>query len=212
MLWIFHEFAMNGIFSQQSRIHLYTPQSNLALFFFHVIQHHWIFIGEKPNSMAELMQIEPQYILLWQQIGRTLIFHRWAGLSGALAIIFTVFVENCKLSNFDKHFVTLANQINYVHALILMAVPLTRRPNLVRKTIEGTKKKQILGKYFILLPLLSFVDRYFIPNWNGCVLSWKLFLCINQLQWIHLLQQHWQPGSHSGLAFATVLKFNIFFC
>lgn len=81
--------------------------------------------------MAELMQVEPQYFLLWQQIRRTLIFHRWAGLSGALAIIFTVFVENCKLSNFDKHFLTLANQINYVHTLILMTVPLTRRPNLV---------------------------------------------------------------------------------
>lgn len=93
--------------------------------------------------MAELIQLQPQYILLWQQIGRTLIFHRWAGLSGALAIIFSVYVENCKLSNFDKHFVIVANQINYVHALILMAVPLTRRPNLVSGMI---RKKMLENK------------------------------------------------------------------
>lgn len=79
--------------------------------------------------MAEMIQ--PQYVLLWQQIGRTLSFHRWAGLSGALAIIFTVYLENIQLPNYDRHFVALANQINYIHALMLTAVPLTRRPNLV---------------------------------------------------------------------------------
>lgn len=81
--------------------------------------------------MAELIQMQPQYILLWQQIGRTMIFHRWAGLSGALSIIFTAYIENCKLPNYDKHFVKLANQINYIHTLVLMAMPLCRRGNLV---------------------------------------------------------------------------------
>lgn len=81
--------------------------------------------------MADMLQLHPQYILLWQQIGRTLIFHRLAGLSGAIAIIFTAYLENCKSLSFDKHYVAVANQINYVHTVILMAVPLMRRPHLV---------------------------------------------------------------------------------
>lgn len=114
--------------------------------------------------MAELLQLpQTQYILLWQQIGRTLMFHRWAGLSGALAIIFTVFVENCKLSNYDKHFITLAIQINYVHTLILMAVPLTRRPNLVSKvTADESFSLKIYLRIFIgFFPLFLF---YFLKS------------------------------------------------
>lgn len=64
-------------------------------------------------------------------MGPTLVFHRWAGFCGATAIIFTVYVENADLSDSEKEAVTLANHINYLYALLLLAVPLTRRPNMV---------------------------------------------------------------------------------
>lgn len=102
--------------------------------------------------MAEMIQVQPQYILLWQQISRTMIFHRLAGLSGCLSIIFTAYIENCKLPRNDKHFLTLANHINYIHTLVLMAVPLTRRPNLVN----------YIAKVFYLLKISSPCSMMFL--------------------------------------------------
>lgn len=82
--------------------------------------------------MAELWPREPRNIPLWQQIGRSINYHRWAGLSGATAIVFTAYLENDgKLSGTVKHYIDLANRINYIHTLALMAMPIVRRPNLV---------------------------------------------------------------------------------
>lgn len=82
--------------------------------------------------MAELWPREPRNIPLWQQIGRSINYHRWAGLSGATAIVFTAYLENdAKLSGTVKHYIDLANRINYIHTLALMAMPIVRRPNLV---------------------------------------------------------------------------------
>lgn len=154
------------------------------------------------TRMAELMQIQPQYVLLWNQIGRTLSFQRWAGLSGAIAIIFTVYIENMQLPNLDKHFVALANQINYIHALILMVVPLTRRPNLVSSpaqlySILSQKKIQ-----FSVLP----TDRFPVSNRNECLLSGMLFLCVNQFQWIYLCELNREHYIDDGMAIVIVLS------
>lgn len=97
----------------------------------------WNFVIKNLDSMAELWPREPRNIPLWQQIGRSINYHRWAGLSGATAIVFTAYLENDdKLSDSDKHFIALANQINYIHALVLLAMPIARRPNLVGKNVQ----------------------------------------------------------------------------
>lgn len=104
--------------------------------------------------MAELWPREPRLIPLWQQIGQSVNYHRWAGLSGATAIVFTAYLENDgKLSDNDKHFIALANQINYIHALVLLAMPIARRPNLVRQ-IFGLNK--FLSFFFFQLLKCSY--------------------------------------------------------
>lgn len=84
--------------------------------------------------MAELLQREQQYTPLWQQSGRHLNFHRWAGFSGAVAVIFTVYAEHGYHSGYDKHKLAVANQLHYIHTLALLAIPLARRPFLVGRT------------------------------------------------------------------------------
>lgn len=81
--------------------------------------------------MAELLQREQQYTPLWQQSGRNLNFHRWAGFNGALSIIFTAYTEHGNHFNSVKEHLTLANQMHYIHTLALLAIPLARRPKLV---------------------------------------------------------------------------------
>lgn len=81
--------------------------------------------------MAELLQREQQYTPLWIQCGRNLNLHRWAGISGALAFIAMIYCEYGDHYERDRHIVSLANQIHYIHTLALLAVPLARRPYLV---------------------------------------------------------------------------------
>lgn len=129
------------------------------------------------NSMAELWPREPRLIPLWQQIGRTINYHRWAGLSGATAIVFTAYLENDgKLSNTDKHFIALANQINYIHALALLAMPIARRPNLVRIFFGLNEFLLFFCFNFLNIHILSFsckysLDHYFCLEWPFIVLD-----------------------------------------
>lgn len=88
--------------------------------------------------MAELLQREQQYTPLWIQCGRHLNFHRWAGFSGALAFIFTIYSEYGDHYESDRHMVSLANRIHYIHTLALLAMPLARRPYLVSSIIIYT--------------------------------------------------------------------------
>lgn len=58
--------------------------------------------------MAELLQREQQYTPLWQQSGRSLNFHRWAGFSGAIAVItffFRFIHQNKEISKFFNTFI-----------------------------------------------------------------------------------------------------------
>lgn len=160
--------------------------------------------------MAELWPREPRLIPLWQQIGQSVNYHRWAGLSGATAIVFTAYLENDgKLSDNDKHFIALANQINYIHALVLLAMPIARRPNLVRQ-IFGFNEFFVIFflstfEMFIFCHFLANIVWIFIFAWNDRLLSWMLFMCPFPFEWIYIIQLHWWHYTYRGLANSSFL-------
>lgn len=82
--------------------------------------------------MAELLQREQLYTPLWQQIGGNLNLHRWAGFSGALAVIMAAYGAHGHQSKGDKDTFMHGNQMHFFHTLVLLAMPLARRPSLVR--------------------------------------------------------------------------------
>lgn len=82
--------------------------------------------------MAELLQREQLYTPLWQQIGNHLNLHRWAGLSGALAVIMAAYGAHGHQFKGDKQTFISGNQMHFFHTLVLLALPLARRPSFVR--------------------------------------------------------------------------------
>lgn len=64
--------------------------------------------------MAELLQREQQYTPLWQQSGRSLNFHRWAGFSGAIAVITFFFVSYIKTKKFQNFLIHLFHERLYL--------------------------------------------------------------------------------------------------
>lgn len=159
--------------------------------------------------MAELWPREPRHIPLWQQIGRGINYHRWAGLSGATAIVFTAYLENdVKLSNADRHFISLANQINYIHALVLLAMPIARRPNLVSansRSIENLYKFPHFCLFFLLIVGFPFLAR------NVHLLSWMLFLRPIRFQWIPLFEFNWWNHIDRCLVNVSLLRCQMFY-
>lgn len=81
--------------------------------------------------MAELLQREQLYTPLWQQIGSHLNLHRWAGLSGALAVIMAAYGAHGHQFKGDKTTFINGNQMHFFHTLVLLAMPLARRPSVV---------------------------------------------------------------------------------
>lgn len=81
--------------------------------------------------MAELLQREQVYTPLWQQIGSHLNLHRWAGFSGALAVIMAAYGAHGHEFKGDKQAFLSGNQMHFFHTLVLLALPLSRRPSAV---------------------------------------------------------------------------------
>lgn len=81
--------------------------------------------------MAELLQREQMYTPLWQQIGRHINLHRWAGMSGALAVIFAAYGAHGHSFGGDKHIFLIGNLLHFIHTLVVLTMPLARRPILV---------------------------------------------------------------------------------
>lgn len=81
--------------------------------------------------MAELLQREQTYTPLWQQIGNNLNFFRWAGFSGAIAVILAAYGGHGHQFKGDKHMFETANRLHFIHTLVLLALPLARRPAIV---------------------------------------------------------------------------------
>lgn len=82
--------------------------------------------------MSELLQREQMYTPLWQQIGSHLNLHRWAGISGVLAVILAAYGAHAHELKGGKQAFTNGNQMHFFHTLVLLAMPLARRPTLVR--------------------------------------------------------------------------------
>lgn len=82
--------------------------------------------------MAELLlEREQLYTPLWQQMGNHRNIHRLAGISGALAVIFAAYGSHGRLSETEKHIFQNGNLLHFVHTIVLLAMPLARRPVLV---------------------------------------------------------------------------------
>lgn len=120
--------------------------------------------------MAELLQREQLYTPLWQQIGGNLNLHRWAGFSGALAVIMAAYGAHGHQFKGDKDTFMHGNQMHFFHTLVLLAMPLARRPSLVRMAelfaflSENSNKNKI-----------TFSVGHTIFDWHPVVQRWMLF-------------------------------------
>lgn len=85
--------------------------------------------------MSELLQRERLYTPLWQQIGSHLNLHRWAGFSGALAVIMAAYGAHGHEMKGDKQTFINGNQMHFFHTLVLLAMPLARRPSVVSQNL-----------------------------------------------------------------------------
>lgn len=83
--------------------------------------------------MSELLQREQVYTPLWQQIGSHLNLHRWAGFSGALAVIMAAYGAHGHQFKGNPEAFRNGNQMHFFHTLVLLAMPLARRPSLVSR-------------------------------------------------------------------------------
>lgn len=81
--------------------------------------------------MAELLQREQLYTPLWQQVGGHLNLHRWAGFSGASAVIMAAYGAHGHQFKGDEQTFINGNQMHFFHTLVLLAMPLARRPLVV---------------------------------------------------------------------------------
>lgn len=88
---------------------------------------------EKRNKKSiEIMERFLETGTLWQELGNNQIFIRLAGISGALAVIFAAYgAHGHDFGDNTERFRT-GNLIHFYHTLALLAVPLSKRPILVR--------------------------------------------------------------------------------
>lgn len=120
---------------------------------------------------------------LWKQIGNNSIFIRLAALSGASAVCFAAYgrhkLKDTPESKEFRNIYESANNMHLIHSVVLLAVPLVKRPAIV----SCIHIRQFARSFLIrmgVLPIISrkSVDWHLIRGWNSA------------LQWHMLLQGH----------------------
>lgn len=69
---------------------------------------------------------------LWEQLGNNQHFIKIAGVSGALAVILAAYGAHGHKMAGDPETLKTGNLIHFYHTLVLLAIPLCKRPALVR--------------------------------------------------------------------------------
>lgn len=108
--------------------------------------------------------------------GKNYWFIRLAGLSGASAVALAAYGRHA-LKNEDKEIRGIyesANQMHLIHSVVLLAVPLAKRPVIVSSSCQwGCSKRNAMLLFWIL------TDGIVVCGWNRTV-QWNLLLQGNQ--------------------------------
>lgn len=110
---------------------------------------------------------------LWKLLGSNYIFIRIAAVSGASAVCLAAYGRHQFKDTHDtkeiKAVYESANSMHIIHSVVLLAVPLARRPivvSFVWKSKTIYKKK---NNFFLIQIFTIFADWISIHRWNGAV-------------------------------------------
>lgn len=156
--------------------------------------------------MAELLQREQLYTPLWQQIGTHLNLHRWAGLSGALAVIMAAYGAHGHQFKGDKQTFINGNQMHFFHTLVLLAMPLARRP-IVVSTLHGTNPvSKDIFVCFIHRICVFFSVGYSLSARHAFLQRWMLFSGADRKHGPLVCTTDWWYFTNHCLDFSDVLN------